>query len=130
MLPCSMRRRSWSADESMSSIWSARRTTQSGTRSRTLTPVIRSTASANDSMCWTLTVVMTAMPASRISRTSSQRLAWRPEPGTLVWASSSMRATSGLRASTASRSISSQTASRYSTYLRGTTGRSRICSSV
>ncbi len=36
MLPCSMRRRSWSADESMSSSWSALRTTQSGTRSRTV----------------------------------------------------------------------------------------------
>ena len=32
-------------------------------------------------MCWMLTVVMTAMPASRISRTSSQRFSWRPEPG-------------------------------------------------
>ena len=91
-----------------------RRTTQSGTRSRTPTPVIRSTASASDSMCWMLTVVMTAMPASRISSTSSQRFSWRPEPGTLVWASSSMRTTSGWRARTASRSISSQVESRYS----------------
>ena len=59
-----------------------------------------------------LTVVMTAMPASRISRTSSHRFSWRPDPGTLVWASSSISATLGLRASTASRSISSQTESR------------------
>ena len=63
MFPCSMRRRSWSADESMSSTWSALRTTQSGTRSRTSTPVIDSTVSARLSMCWMLTVLTTAMPA-------------------------------------------------------------------
>ena len=68
-------------------------------------------------MCWMLTVVMTAMPASRISSTSSQRFSWRPEPGTFVWASSSIRTTSGLRAMTASTSISSQTEFRYSTCL-------------
>ena len=38
MLPCSIRRRSCSGDESTSSIWSALRTTQSGTRSRTRRP--------------------------------------------------------------------------------------------
>jgi len=76
------------------------------------TPVIRSTASARDSMCWTFTVVMTAMPESRISSTSSHRFACRPEFGTFVWASSSMRATSGRRAMTASTSISSHAASR------------------
>src|SRR5258708_6623053 len=38
MLPCSMRRRSCSGEESTSSIWSALRTTQSGTRSRTGAP--------------------------------------------------------------------------------------------
>ena len=81
-------------------------------------------------MCWTFTVVMTAMPESRISSTSSHRFACRPEFGTFVWASSSMRATSGRRAMTASTSISSHAASRYWTCLRGTTGRSRICSMV
>src|SRR4029450_777921 len=51
------------------------------------------------------TVVMTVMPASRSSWRSCQRLALR-DPGTLVWAISSTRATWGLRARTASRSIS------------------------
>src|SRR5580658_8283038 len=46
MLPCSMRRRSCSGEESTSSIWSALRTTQSGTRSRTRAPVMCSTSSA------------------------------------------------------------------------------------
>ena len=81
-------------------------------------------------MCWMFTVVMTAMPESRISSTSSQRFSCRPDPGTFVWANSSIRTTSGLRAMTASTSISSQTEFRYSTCLRGTTGRSRICSMV
>ena len=63
-----------SGEESTSSIWSALRTTQSGTRSWTWAPVICSTASAMLSRCWMLTVVITSMPASRISRTSSQRL--------------------------------------------------------
>ena len=46
------------------------------------------------------------MPASSSSSTSCHRFAWR-EPAALVWASSSTRTTSGWRASTASRSISS-----------------------
>ncbi len=119
MLPCNIRRRSCSGDESTSSVWLALRTTQSGTRSRTFAPVICSTASARLSMCWMLSVVMTSIPASRSSSTSSQRLAWRPDPGTLVWASSSTRATLGWRASTASRSISSNVAPRYSTETPG-----------
>ena len=41
-----------------------------------------------------LTVVMTSMPASSSSSTSCQRFSWRL-PGTLVWASSSTRATVG-----------------------------------
>ena len=53
------------------------------------------------------TVVITDIPASISSRTSCHRFSWRPEPGTLVWASSSTNATFGLRARTASRSISS-----------------------
>ena len=77
-----------------------------------------------------LTVLTTAMPASNSSRTSCHRFSWRPEPGTLVWASSSTSTTSGRRASTASVSISSKAAPRYSTTLRGTTGRSRISSAV
>src|SRR5215510_10101065 len=47
MLPCSIRRRSCSGEESTSSTWSALRTTQSGTRSRTGTPVICSTPSGD-----------------------------------------------------------------------------------
>ena len=53
-----------------------------------------------------LTVVMTSMPASSSSSTSCQRFSCRL-PGMFVWASSSTSATAGLRASTASRSISS-----------------------
>ena len=90
---------------STSSTWSARRTTSSGTVSRCGTPVICSTTSLSDSRCWMLTVEMTSMPASSSSSMSCQRLALR-EPGTLVWASSSTSATSGLRARTASTSIS------------------------
>src|SRR5580704_6477533 len=63
MLPCSIRRRSCSGEESTSSIWSALRTTQSGTRSRTFTPVMCSTSSAMLSRCWMFTVVMTLVPA-------------------------------------------------------------------
>src|SRR5262249_50096166 len=82
--------------------WSACRTMASGTVSRCGTPVIFSTTSLSDSRCWMLTVEMTSMPASSSSSTSCQRLALR-EPGTLVCASSSTSATSGLRASTACR---------------------------
>ncbi len=114
MFPCSIRRLSCSGDESTSSIWSAERTTQSGTRSRTAIPEIRSTASARLSRCWMFTVVMTEIPASISSSTSCQRFSWRPEPGTLVCASSSTRATVGFRARTASRSISSKVDPRYS----------------
>ena len=52
-----------------------------------------------------LTVVMTSMPAARSSSTSWARFSCRL-PGTLVWASSSTKTTAGLRASTASTSIS------------------------
>ena len=69
---------------------------------------MRSTASAMLSRCWTFTVVMTLIPASSSSMTSCHRFSLRPDPGTLVWASSSTRATSGRRARTASRSISSK----------------------
>ena len=65
-----------------------------------------------------LTVEITSMPASRSSSTSCQRFSFR-EPGTLVCANSSTSAISGLRASTASRSISSKAAPRYVTGLRG-----------
>ena len=46
-------------------------------------------------MCWMLTVEMTSMPASSRVSTSSQRFACS-EPGALVWASSSTRASWGL----------------------------------
>ena len=52
-----------------------------------------------------LTVVMTSMPAASSSSTSCGPLWWRL-PGTFVCASSSTKATAGLRASTASTSIS------------------------
>src|SRR6478735_3133645 len=65
MLPWAIRRRSASGAMSISWIWSAVRTTSSGTVSRCLTPVIRSTSSLIDSRCWMLTVVMTSIPAAR-----------------------------------------------------------------
>ena len=60
-----------------------------------------------------LTVEITSMPASSSSSTSCHRFSLR-EPGTFVCASSSTSATFGLRASTASRSISSNDVPRYS----------------
>src|SRR6478736_4090440 len=62
MLPCAIRRRRASGDMSTSWIWSAVRTTSSGTVSRCTIPVIRSTSSLSDSRCWMLTVVMTSPP--------------------------------------------------------------------
>ncbi len=67
-------------------------------------------------------MVTTWIPASRMRSTSSQRFS-RGEPGTFVWASSSIRATVGWRAMTASVSISSTTTPRYSMRRRGTTSR-------
>ena len=64
MLPCAIRRRSASGVMSTSSTCSAARTTESGTVSRCGTPVIASTTSLSDSRCWTLTVLITSMPAS------------------------------------------------------------------
>ena len=58
--------------------------------------------------------------------TSSHRFSWR-DPGTLVWASSSTRATSGRRAMIASTSISSNVVPRYSMCARGTTSRPTSC---
>jgi hypothetical protein len=60
----------------MSMNWtsSARSRTVSGTVSWTVIPVIRSTTSFTDSRCWMFMVVITSMPASRISSMSSQRL--------------------------------------------------------
>ena len=101
-------------DMSTSWIWSAVRTTSSGTVSRCRTPVIRSTSSLSDSRCWMLTVVMTSMPARRISSTSAARLACRL-PGTLVWASSSTSTTAGARAMIASVSISVNSTPRWPT---------------
>ncbi len=124
MLPWAMRRRSASGVMSTSSICSARRTTASGTVSCWVMPVIFSTTSFTDSRCWILTVVMTSMPASSIASTSCQRFSW-VAPGAFVCASSSTRTTSGFRARTASTSISSSVAPRYSYVTRGTISRSR-----
>src|SRR3989339_831943 len=74
-------------------------------------------------------VVMTWIPSARMSWTSWYRLGFR-FPGTLVCASSSMRATWGFRARTASRSISSRTTPRYSWRRRGTTSRPSISFAV
>ena len=74
-------------------------------------------------------VVMTWIPSARISWTSWYRFGFRL-PGTLVCASSSMRATWGFRARTASRSISSRTTPRYSWRRRGTTSSPSISFAV
>ena len=74
-------------------------------------------------------VVMTWIPSARMSWTSWYRLGFRL-PGTLVWASSSMRATWGFRARTAERSISSRTTPRYSWRRRGTTSSPSISFAV
>ncbi len=73
-------------------------------------------------MCWTLTVVMTSMPASSSSSTSCQRFSLR-EPGAFVWASSSTSASCGRRARTASRSISLERRRRGATTVRRGTHR-------
>ena len=82
-------------DMSTSSIWSARRTTSSGTVSRWTMPVIDSTTSLSDSRCWMLTVEMTSMPASSSSSMSCQRFSWRDAGLALVCASSSTSADRG-----------------------------------
>ena len=82
---------------STSSIWSAARTTSSGTFSCCSMPVIWATTSLRLSRCWTLTVEITVIPASSSSSTSCQRLGFLL-PGVLVWASSSTSTTWGWRA--------------------------------
>ena len=62
---------------------------------------------------------MTVIPLSSSSCTSCQRFSCF-EPGALVWASSSTRATAGWRRITASVSISSRVTPWYSIFLRGT----------
>ncbi len=97
--------------------------------SRTRTPVARSTRSLSDSRCWTLKAPMTLMPAAISSSTSCHRFRFRL-PGTLVCASSSTTATSGLRARMASTSISSTWTPRYSMLRRGTTSRPSMSAAV
>ena len=67
--------------ESTSSIWSAWRSTSSGTRSGTRIPVICSTTSARLWTCCTLTVVRHVIFAMSSSKTSCQRLSLRPDTG-------------------------------------------------
>ena len=76
-----------------------------------------------------MTAEITSMPASSSSATSCQRLEFR-DPGTLVCASSSTSAICGLRASTASTSISSKDAPRYSRRFLGTTSSPSIWAAV
>ena len=103
-LPSFRRAISSSGGRSITSI-SASSRMASGTVSRTRTRVKPATISFRLAICWMLSVVSTSMPASRSSSTSCQRLGWR-QPGALVWASSSINATCGRRASIASRSNS------------------------
>ncbi len=72
--PAARRSRKDCGARSTTSIWSAARTTASGTVSRWVTPVIFSTTALRESMCCTFTVVMTSMPASSSFSTSFQRL--------------------------------------------------------
>ena len=69
--PAAAASRSVSTETSTLTTSSARFSTQSGIVSRTRTPVVDAIASFSDSMCWMLTAVMTLMPASSRSRTSS-----------------------------------------------------------
>ncbi|HET9794093.1 MAG TPA: hypothetical protein VFS34_06490 [Thermoanaerobaculia bacterium] len=102
-------------------IASACRRRRSGTRSRTSTPVARVTTSKRDSTCWMFTVVITEIPAARISSTSWNRFSCST-PGTFVCASSSTRTISGLRARIPGRSISSISLPLYATRRRGSIG--------
>src|SRR5438093_4550254 len=102
---------------------------ESGTVSRTTTPVILATTSLRLSTCWTLTVVYTLMLAASSSSTSCQRLAGR-EPAALVWASSSTRINVGRRARAPSRSRSWSVDPRYSTERLGSTSRPWSSASV
>lgn len=101
---------------------SAERSTLSGTVSRCSLFVMDRTTSFSDSICCTLMVVMTSMPASSRSTTSCQRFSC-VHPGMFVWASSSTRATCGRRAMTANRSISLNHMPRYFIQRRGTVSR-------
>ena len=96
-MPWRIRWRSAYGLMSTSSTSSAAARTSSGIRSLTGAPVIVATASATESRCWMLQVLTTSIPASSMTLTSSQRLV-RADPGALVWASSSTRATAGCRA--------------------------------
>ena len=79
---------------STSSISAAPSRTSSGTRSLTGAPVMVATASAIDSRCWMFRCSRRGCPASRSTSISCQRFS-RADPGALVWASSSTRATAG-----------------------------------
>ena len=76
-----------------------------------------------------LTVVTTSMPASSSSSMSCQRFSLR-EPAMLVWANSSTRTISGPLAKMASRSISSNVASRCTILRLGINSRFRNCAAV
>ena len=115
---------------STSSICSARRTTSSGTVSCWRTPVIRSTTSLSD---------LQVLHVHRGQHVDARRRAAprRPasasrcgDPGALVCASSSTSTTSGVRASTASRSISSNVGRRGRSVRRGSTSRPSSSSAV
>src|ERR1039458_6205170 len=119
MSPRSMRCASASGVRSLSTISSARSSTQSGTVSRTVMPVRLCTLGVMLSTCWMFSVESTSISASRSCSTSWKRLACRL-PSMLVCASSSISTTSGLRARIASTSISSNSVPLYSSSLRGT----------
>ena len=122
MRPAERRSRRFFGGRSISSMLSAERSTLSGTVSRCSLFVMDRTTSFSDSICCTLMVVMTSMPASSRSTTSCQRFSC-VHPGMFVWASSSTRATCGRRAMTANRSISLNHMPRYFMQRRGTVSR-------
>eukprot|EP01022_Parablepharisma_sp_SALTPOND_P006709 TRINITY_DN12717_c1_g1_i1.p1 TRINITY_DN12717_c1_g1~~TRINITY_DN12717_c1_g1_i1.p1 ORF type:complete len:1877 (-),score=641.20 TRINITY_DN12717_c1_g1_i1:7532-13162(-) len=128
-LPSFRRVSSSSGGMSTSLTSSASSKTWSGTVSKTRMPVIWPTTSLRLSMCCTLRVVQTSMPARSSSSISCQRLAWR-EPGTLECASSSTRITPGLRSSAASRSNSGNWRLRQATMRMGMRAMPASCASV
>ena len=128
-LPAASRARRSSADTSTITTSSAWSKTVSGTVSQTLMPVMPPTTSFRLSMCCTLSVVNTSMPAARSSWMSCQRFGCR-EPGTFVCASSSTRISAGCRANAASRPNSSSVRSWYAIFARGRIGSSESSASV
>ena len=83
------RSRNSSAVRSMFTTWSASNTNRSGTRSRTSTPVARSTVSCRLSRCWILSAVMTLIRLRAAIPARQGNALGLDEPATLLNGSSS-----------------------------------------